>query len=277
MFSVDNLIINFTALKLATLKLLKAKQVFLFLIITSSLAFAQEVPDKVVNTNAQFWTSANLVFRIHEKWSVLNDYHLRRTNFIADPNFYFLRLGAQYHFSSNVRVAGGYAHLWLTASGDWDRYQNENRIYQQMSISQRYSKMNALFRLRLEQRFFNNVVNGESLNDDFLVNRVRFLTSVSFPFKEGGKTEFLLADEIHLNFGKNVVYNTFNQNRLTIGIKHTINEQWKFDFGYMMVYQQLAVGNVYNLNHTLRLFFYGGFDLRKNKIMKMNEVRHGEE
>jgi hypothetical protein len=44
-----------------------------------------------------------------------------------------------------------------------------------------------------------------------------------------------------------------------------------------MVYQQLAAGNVYNLNHTLRLFFYGSFDFRKNKNLPFNEVRHGEE
>ena len=101
--------------------------------------------------------------------------------------------------------------------------------------------------------------------------------SVGFPFKEGGNTEFLLADEIHLNFGENVVYNTFNQNRLTVGIKQKLNDQWKFDFGYMMVYQQLAPGNVYNLNHTLRLFFYGSFDFRKNKSQPFDPVRHGEE
>ncbi|MEM1002423.1 MAG: DUF2490 domain-containing protein, partial [Bacteroidota bacterium] len=113
--------------------------------------------------------------------------------------------------------------------------------------------------------------------DDFTVHRLRFLISVGFPFKKGGKTQFLLADEIHLNFGKNVVYNTFNQNRLTIGIKQKLSDKWSFDCGYMMVYQQLAVGNVYNLNHTLRLFFYGSFDFRKNKKQPFDAVRHGEE
>jgi hypothetical protein len=249
------------------------------LLFTFSFNFsrAQELPEKVINENAQFWISTNNLFRVAERWAVLNDIHIRRTNFMADPNFYFLRVGGQYYIKPNLRVAGGYAHLWLTTQGNWDAFQNENRIYQQFSISQRYENLNALFRLRLEQRFFNNVVDGTSLKDDFYINRLRFLVSVGFPFKKGGKTEFLLADEIHLNFGEEVVYNTFNQNRLTIGIKHKLSEQWKFDLGYMMVYQQLAVGNTYNLNHTLRLFFYGSFDFRKNKNKPFDEVRHGEE
>jgi hypothetical protein len=199
----------------------------------------EDSTEKIVNEQAQFWISTNNVFRVAERWAILNDLHIRRNNFMADPNFYFLRLGAQYYLNPNIRVAGGYAHLWLTSSGDWDLYQNENRIYQQLSISQRYEKLNALFRLRVEQRFFNTIQNGESLNDDFLVNRVRFLVSVGFPFKPEGPTELILANEVHLNFGEEVVFNTFNQNRLTIGIKHKLSDQWKVDCGYMMVYQHV--------------------------------------
>lgn len=249
----------------------------LVLLLASYTSFGQELPEKVVNQNAQFWISTNNVFRIADRWALLNDIHIRRNNFVADPNFYFLRVGGQYYLNSSLRLASGYAHLWLTPTGDWDSFQNENRIYQQLSISRRYEKMNALFRIRLEQRFFNTVVDGQSLNDDFFVNRIRFLVSAGFPFKQGGPTEFILANETHLNFGKEVVFNTFNQNRLTAGIKHKLSENWKFDFGYMMVYQQLAAGNVYNLNHTLRLFFYGSFDFRKNKNLPFNEIRHGEE
>lgn len=246
-------------------------------LIFNQTGHTQEQTEKTVNEDVQFWISTNNVFRIAERWAILNDIHIRRSNFIADPNFYFLRLGGQYYLNSNIRLAGGYAHLWLTPSGDWDAYQNENRIYQQLSISSRYDKLNALFRLRLEQRFFNNVQEGQSLNNDFFINRIRFLVSVGFPFKPNGPTELILANEVHLNFGKEVVFNTFNQNRLTVGIKHKLSENWKVDCGYMMVYQQLSAGNVYNLNHTLRLFFYGSFDFRKNKKTPFNEVRHGEE
>lgn len=254
------------------------RTLFLYLLILNCTAVnGQEVLEKTINQNAQFWTSSNLVFRVGEKWSVLNDIHVRRTDFISEPNFYFLRFGGQYYLKPNIRAAAGYAHLWLTSTGDWNSYQNENRTYQQFGIFEKFPKLNAFFRLRLEQRFFNTVVDGKSLNDDFMNHRLRFLISVGFPFKEGGKTEFMLADEIHLNFGKEVVYNTFNQNRLTVGIKHKLSDQWKFDLGYMMVYQQSAIGDVYDLNHTLRLFFYGNFDLRKDKSSKIDEIRHGDE
>jgi len=250
-------------------------------ILTSCLLFAQEDTEepasKKINEVPQFWISTNNVYRVGDKWAILNDIHIRRTDFIKNPNFYFLRVGAQYYIKDNLKAAGGYAHLWLTTTDSWIQYRNENRIYQQFSVSQKFPKLNTLFRIRTEQRFFNDVLEGESLDNNFFVHRLRLLISLGVPLKEGGKTQFMFADEIHLNFGKEVVYNTFNQNRLTVGIKHQLSDNWKFDCGYMMVYQQLASGINYNLYHTFRLFFYGSFDFRKNKSKQFNDFTHGEE
>lgn len=251
---------------------------FLSVLFFSIETRAQSEPAKKdINEVAQVWLSTNNVFLLSDKWAVLNDIHIRRTDFIRNPNFYFIRFGGQYNLKENLRVAGGYAHLWLTNVDSWIEYKNENRIYQQFSVTQKFPKLNTLFRIRTEQRFFNDVVEGESLENNFFIHRVRLLLSLGFPFSPQSKTQFLFADEIHLNFGKEVVYNTFNQNRLTLGIKHELSEDWKFDFGYMMVFQQLGTGVDYNLYHTLRLFFYGKFDFRKDKSKKLDEIRHGEE
>ena len=66
----------------------------------------------------------------------------------------------------------------------------------------------------------------------------------------------VLSDELLVQFGQDIVYNTFDQNRFFIGIKQSINPKLSFDFGYMNVYQQKANGYQYDMNHTLRLFFY---------------------
>jgi hypothetical protein len=66
----------------------------------------------------------------------------------------------------------------------------------------------------------------------------------------------VVADEILIHFGKEVVYNTFDQNRFFIGIKQNVSPKLSFDFGYMNVYQQKYSGYQYDSNHTLRLFFY---------------------
>lgn len=251
---------------------------FLTLPVHFTEAQTQVPTEKEVITSYQFWISTNNVFIVSKRWGILNDIHIRRTNFLADPSFYFIRFGAQYWIRSNFTVAGGYAHLWLTnAENKWDRYTNENRIYQQLALSERFPGANLFLRVRNEQRFFNTIQNGESLNDNYFINRVRLLMSVSVPFHKGSRTRWFIADEVHLNFGQYVVFNTFNQNRLTIGITYKINEKWRFDTGYMMVFQQLSTGYQYNLNHTFRLFFYGNFDFRKDKSQKLELLRQADE
>lgn len=232
-----------------------------------------ERPTKNVNQQSQTWISLNSVFQLANHWSGLADLHIRRSNFVKDPSFNFIRFGARYGFNDNLKISAGYAHLWLAKDENWTLYLNENRIYQEFILADTYPTFSGLFRIRTEQRFFNNVEGGASLQDNFFINRIRFLLSISIPFKRGSKTSFLVANEIHLNFGKEVVYNTFDQNRFTVGIKQKLNKTWSFDFGYMLVYQQLPSGIDYNLNHTIRLFFYGNFDLRKNKE---EQIRHGQ-
>ena len=79
------------------------------------------------------------------------------------------------------------------------------------------------------------------------------------------KPRLVLSDEILFQFGEEIVYNTFDQNRFFIGINHRLNKNWTFDFGYMPVFQQKSTGYNYDLNHTIRLFFYLSPDLRKKK------------
>ena len=106
------------------------------------------------------------------------------------------------------------------------------------------------------------VAKGDSLCDaEYLVNKITNLRI----FEDEKKPRLVIADEVLFHFGKEIIYNTFDQNRLFIGINQKLNKDWTFDFGYMPVLQQLYSGNEYNLNHTIRLFFYLSPDLRKKK------------
>ena len=97
-------------------------------------------------------------------------------------------------------------------------------------------------------------------------NRVRFLSSFTIRIFNDPKLPALsIADEVHFHFGKEIIYNTFDQNRIFTGLKVPIRNNLKFDIGYMLVYQQRYIGNAYDLNHTFRWFFYYSPDLRKKK------------
>ncbi len=223
---------------------------------------------KEINHISQAWSSVNSTTRISEKIGVIGDFHLRTTNFLNDPNFYFARIGVAYWTSDKLTLVGGYAHLWLAVPSieSGFNYQNENRLYQQAQWRHQEGRVILLNRIRNEQRWHEVLDQNGRVERTRFSNRVRILISATIPvFNDENLPSISVAEEMHVQFGKENVFNTFDQNRIFLGLKQKITSNLKFDFGYMMVYQQKSTGFVYDMNHTLRWFFYYTPDLRKSK------------
>lgn len=226
---------------------------------------AQTPQEKEINHQVQTWVSINTVTKFADHWGIVGDFHIRRNDFVADDSFYFIRGGISYIPNSNVSLNLGYAHMWLAPTNpDWSTFADENRLYQQAQLNVKFGNVSILQRLRSEQRWQEKIVNDQESGQVRFTNRFRYLSSFTFRIFNNPKLpSMVLSDEILLNFGKEAVYNTFDQNRFFIGIRHTFNPKWSFDFGYMNVYQQKYSGYQYDMNHTIRWFFYLNTSTRK--------------
>ncbi len=252
---------------MATNKIQKLKWLSLFWMLFFSLpGHTQTTPQKEINQQLQFWTSINTVTRFTERWGMLADFHIRRNNFIADPSFYFLRGAANYWIQDNMTVSLGYAHMWLAPSrSDWHTFSNEDRVYQQFQVISKIRRSVILQRLRNELRWQQKIIDDKKTNEYRFTDRIRYLFNYNYSFfKNSYLPSLVIADEILIHFGKEVVYNTFDQNRLFLGIKQNISPSLSFDFGYMNVYQQKYSGYQYDMNHTIRLFFYLNVGWKRN-------------
>jgi len=232
---------------------------------------------KQVREQYQSWFALNTLTRISGKWGIVGEIHIRRNHFIADNSFYFIRLGANYWVNEQLSLSLAYGHMWLapTVPG-WFTFAKENRIHQQLSYSSKIGRINFTQRLRNEQRWQQIIINDEPSKLLRFTNRVRYLMSLNIPvFKNQYLPALVLADEIMIQFGKDVVYNTFDQNRLFIGLRQKISHDLNFDIGYMRVFQQRISGFQYDLNHTFRLYFYYTPDLRK--IHLQNQKLHNSD
>lgn len=233
-------------------------RILLLLLILPAFTPAIAQTSRQVNHQSQAWFSVNTTARITDRWSVLLDLHERRTSFMAKSNFDFIRGGIQYSIDKNLSVALGYGHMWLhpTTPG-WKTVSNENRIYQQVIYTSKFHKATLLQRFRNEQRWQQKIAGDKLTGENRFTNRFRYLLSVTIPvFKNDKLPSLCIADEILLHTGKEVVYNTFDQNRFFAGIRQKISNNVSFDTGYMIVYQQKFSGYQYDLNNTFRLFFY---------------------
>ena len=198
---------------------------------------------------------------------MITDVHIRRDDFLRDPNFYFLRLGAAYWIDDQFSLAGGVAALWLATDTDAGlEYALERRTYQQLLWRAEVKNIVFLQRVRIEQRWHEVLDPLDGTVDRIRYsNRFRFLISASFKVFNNPKwPRAVISDEILFHVGKEIVFNTFDQNRLFLGFNSRLGKKWTADYGYMMVYQQRYSGFEYDLNHTIRLFFYYTPDFRKD-------------
>lgn len=233
-------------------------RIVLFVVLFPLIGIGQVQKEKVIHEQAQSMFSLNNTITLDKHWGVIADFYLRRNDFVSSDSFYMLRGALAYTTEDKKVLALGYGHMWSAPSNpDWTTFSNEDFTYQMVDFNSKIGNVSVLNRFRNEQRWQQVIVNDSWTGDKVFSNRVRYLTSFNIPiFKKKTWPSLVVSDEIFVQFGKNIVNNTFDQNWFFVGIKQSITPKLSFDFGYMNVYQQKKSGYQYEMNHTLRMFFY---------------------
>src|SRR5262249_485691 len=139
--------------------------------------------------------------------------------------------------------------------------QPEHRLWQQIQFYSKHHLIRTTQRVRLEERFRRQILDQLKLGSRYNFNyRIRYNFTFATPlckkgFQSHGFT-FLLNDEILINFGKQIVYNYFDQNRFFIGFSYQTNKNDNLQFGYMNLFQQLSAGNQYKSINAARIFYF---------------------
>jgi hypothetical protein len=223
-----------------------------------SVLFTSAQTNRQVTHQLQAWFSVNTTAHLNSKWAFLFDAHIRRNHFFSQNNFKLLRAVILYNVDNTFSVAGGYAHEWLYPSTrGWHTISNENRVYQQVMLVSKFNTIGITQRIRNEQRWQQKITNDKFTGSYKFTDRIRYLLSVNIPVFKNNKLPLVnVSDEILLQTGKEVMNNTFDQNRIFVGIKEKISKTLSFDTGYMYIYQQKSTGYQYEQDNTFRLFFY---------------------
>lgn len=223
--------------------------------------------EKHIHSREQLWFGYFNQTRFSNKWGMWVDVHYRMTdNFIDRPFQFLFRPAVTYFIKDNLRVNVGYTLAEHFPAKGLSTTRAEHRAWQQIWWNQKYTGLTTLQWLRLEQRFNEKVVNDEKLEGYNYTFRVRYNFSFFIPLKGkemAPKTPFAaVMNEVFLNFGDKVVYNTFDQNRFFAGFGYQFTSHLNAQLGYMNVYQQETSGNNYYSTHVIRLFVFHSLDFR---------------
>ena len=218
-----------------------------------------------VQYGQQSWLDYLNQNRYNKRWGSWIDLQLKLTdNYFNTTLATETTLGATYYTKKKIRIIGSLTYVDQINKGNNTYHIAEYRPWQmiQLNTQSRHSKF--LQWIRLEERFKQTVSNNAPTANYDLTYRLRyqFLSQIPLtkhPFQKGSLS-LVLSDEIYINYGKSIVYNTFDQNRISAGFFYYLNKDNIFQFGYTNVYQHLNAKNKYSNLDVLRVSIFNNIN-----------------
>jgi hypothetical protein len=202
--------------------------------------------------------------KVSDKWGVHLEAQLRRNEIITKSQQLLLRTGINYHFNNQAFATIGYGYIESYPYGEFAAPATypESRIWEQVQIKSQVGISEFVSRFRLEQRFSQlPVVTDPQLEPragpSVYTNRFRLFSRFSVPFKgksiQDNSLYATVYDEFFINFGKNVSYNIFDQNRAYAAVGYQLPKLGRLEVGYLN--QLVFKGNGIQVenNHTLQV------------------------
>lgn len=231
---------------------------FLFLLLLSSLAVAQ---DKPLIYQQQTWISYNPQVKFSRHWGLWFDSELHTSehyfNGFSQATF---RLGGTYFTNKLNKITAGYgytdyfpgenhAYISLPEHFAWQQYQwyrliNKNRLMQWV---------------RIEEKWKRDVSDNYTLADTYtFIYRVRYQINYQVPLSKEGIVARSLAlamnNELYLYYGPHTQNHIFDQDRVFVGLSYALNANNSVLLGVLNILQEELSGQ-FKYNNVLRLSF----------------------
>lgn len=207
-----------------------------------------------------YWTRYYNQLSLNSKLTWHNEVDMRR--FMDNSRLHHVIAHSHIHYkiTSNFDIAAG-----ITYSQQSPQFSDatstlvipEIRPFQEITQSQTLGKSVTLsHRFRLDERFIrkNNgieILEGSDFNFRF---RYRPQLAINLSKSESKTpTNLKIADELMVNFGGEIVYNHFDQNRVYVGLEKVLSKNFSVEMGYLHWYQQRPSGKVFFDRNILRL------------------------
>lgn len=213
------------------------------------------------NTRSDFrlWTPVYLTVSLPSKFIAYMEVNPRIGDDVTNIDQLLLRPAIGYQLTENLSIWQGYA--WV---GNFNQphtppqspFFEENRIYQQVNYTHKFSHIKFLSRTRLEERWIEHA-DGTAL-------RFRQMLRADFPIPQAPDWALVAYDEVFVNLntvgaptGKGPGAG-LDQNRFFLGINKTFSRYFNVDMGYQnqMLNSRNLPGNANLINHIFLLQFF---------------------
>jgi len=243
---------------------MKNKYVAILILLLSLSLRAQQQKFEQLN---QLWAGYYNSIKVNQKFAVNSDFQGRTTDWYKQWSQVLGRTSVAYKRNEKFTFSLGFADfLFFQTQNKVSK--NEYRPWEEVAISDIYGKLRISNRIRIEQRYFQQVVNDELTNKYTFNHRFRYRIDLQYPLWKKAESEQALilqvGNEIMINAGKSIVYNYFDQSRTWVALLYKLNKSFSFQLQYINLFQQLSNGiTLYRIN-VVRFNIYHTINLKGN-------------
>lgn len=196
----------------------------------------------------------------------------RAKDYMQQTHQALLRTGLSYTLTPGIRITAGIAAVGYFASDKLS--ETEYRFYQDIQEQKRIQGINLEQRLRIEQRFFRTGADKQASVRNFNW-RFRYKLGGAIPLAALGlkNLSWYIGDEIFINAGNEIMYNTFDQNRFLTGCVFQGSEHLSCSLLYNHNFSADNKPQTFRQNHILWLSVNNRFKIRKTNPHKSKSAK----
>ena len=229
---------------------------------------SQAQTQKNIDHQSIIWTRYYNQLSLNNKWSLGFEFDNRLFLKPVTENLYVARIQGRYKISDQLETGIGFAHFSVATQEPEINYSfniPEYRTQQDITWKQVVDKVTFNLRFQLEERFIQNANKQELLSGTTFSWRFRYRIQGDYTFwkKENYFLKAILSDELMINFGKKIIKNKFDQNRIYAAIQYGLNKNIALELGYLNSFQQRTNGIDYFNRDIVRFSIFHKLRLQK--------------
>lgn len=208
------------------------------------------------------WIGHYSTIHLTDRFSVTSDLQIRTGDWVGQWSQQLIRSGVSYKLNSNLQVTvGGAWFRHAVSGGDNTGFRNEWRPWQEISYGLKRDKPGLMQRLRLEQRFLQQIIGGHKTRKYAHTTRLRYRLEVQLPLK-GTAVSTSLVNEFMVNPGYLGRENFLDQNRTFAGINVKVSPTTMLQAQYMKIFLW-RTNNILEDQNVVRVNIHQQFNRKK--------------
>lgn len=213
------------------------------------------------NTN-MIWISYYNSININKRWSVNTDVQARTRDWVNEFSQGVVRSGLSYKLNNNFSLTAGFAWFKNVEYAGEDMFlKNEFRPWQELSLQQNIGKSKFNQRLRLEQRFLQQLRDGEKSEVYERLSRLRYKIDWQYQLING--LNVVVANEVMVHPGHINSNRFFDQNRSSVAINWKVSQPVSLQWQYMKIYQSRRNATILEDQNVFRFVLYHQINFKK--------------